>query len=68
MNSHHDREALKAKLTPQQYHVTQEQGTEAPFTGIYNDCKVDGQYKCVVCDAELFNSETKFDSNRRLSA
>lgn len=51
-----------ADLTPQQFHVTQEKGTEAPFTGEYVDTKTPGTYKCVVCGAELFSSETKYDS------
>ena len=50
------------KLTPMQYHVTQEAGTERAFTGEYWDSKDPGVYRCVVCDAELFSSDTKFDS------
>lgn len=53
---------LREKLTPEQYHVTQEKGTERPFTGKYYDHKVDGVYTCVVCGAPLFTSETKYDS------
>jgi peptide-methionine (R)-S-oxide reductase len=53
---------LRSRLTPEQYHVTQEKGTERPFTGVYNDCKIDGIYRCVVCSAELFDSSQKFDS------
>jgi peptide-methionine (R)-S-oxide reductase len=53
---------LKSKLTSEQYHVTQEAGTEAPFTGAYHDCKTEGTYRCVVCGKALFSSETKFDS------
>lgn len=53
---------LRAKLTPEQYAVTQQQGTERAFTGKYVDHKEDGTYRCVCCDAELFSSEHKYDS------
>jgi peptide-methionine (R)-S-oxide reductase len=53
---------LKSKLTPEQYHVTQEKGTERAFTGKYWDTKTPGTYKCVVCGEELFSSDTKYDS------
>lgn len=53
---------LKQKLTPEQYHVVREKGTEAPFTGVYLDNKDNGIYRCVVCGQELFASDTKFDS------
>jgi methionine-R-sulfoxide reductase len=53
---------LRAKLTPQQYHVTQEKGTERPFTGAYWDNHDQGMYRCVVCDEPLFLSTDKFDS------
>jgi peptide-methionine (R)-S-oxide reductase len=53
---------LKKTLTPEQYHVTQEKGTERAFTGKYWDTKADGTYKCVVCGEELFDSATKYDS------
>ncbi|XP_058823153.1 methionine-R-sulfoxide reductase B1-like isoform X1 [Topomyia yanbarensis] len=53
---------LVAKLTPMQYHVTQEAGTERPFTGKYNKCYDKGTYICVVCSQELFSSDTKYDS------
>jgi peptide-methionine (R)-S-oxide reductase len=53
---------LKAKLTPEQFRVTQECGTERAFTGQYWDCHDDGVYRCVVCGNELFRSEEKFDS------
>lgn len=53
---------LEKKLTAEQYHVTQEKGTEHPFSGEYCDNKAEGQYACVCCDNVLFDSETKFDS------
>lgn len=53
---------LKKKLTPEQYHVTQQCGTEAPFTGKYWNMHDDGTYHCVVCNAKLFSSGTKFES------
>ncbi len=57
-----DRKAAKARLTPEQAHVCFNKGTEAPFTGKYWNSKEAGMYRCVVCGAELFSSETKFDS------
>ena len=53
---------LRGKLTDEQYRITQEQGTERPFTGQYVDHKADGTYSCVCCDAPLFSSEHKYDS------
>ncbi|MFN3257433.1 MAG: peptide-methionine (R)-S-oxide reductase MsrB [Ilumatobacter sp.] len=53
---------LRERLTPQQYEVTQNGGTERAFTGIYHDTKDDGMYHCIVCDEVLFSSETKYDS------
>jgi peptide-methionine (R)-S-oxide reductase len=50
------------KLTDMQYHVTREAGTEAPFTGIFWDHHDDGVYRCVCCDAPLFDSTHKFES------
>jgi peptide-methionine (R)-S-oxide reductase len=53
---------LRKKLSDEQYRVTQQKGTERPFTGAYVDHKADGTYRCVCCDAELFSSEHKYDS------
>lgn len=53
---------LSKKLTPLQLHITQEAGTEPAFSGEYCDAKDPGTYRCVVCEAELFSSETKYDS------
>ena len=55
-------EEWRQQLTPEQYRVARMKGTEAPFTGEYHDSKEPGVYKCVACGAELFTSETKFDS------
>ena len=52
----------REQLTPEQYHVTREAGTERAFSGKYWDCHEDGIYACVCCGAELFDAETKFDS------
>ena len=52
----------KDELTPEQYHVTREGGTERAFTGAYYDKKDEGVYRCVCCHAPLFSSETKFES------
>jgi len=53
---------LREKLTPEQFKVTQEKGTEAPFSGRFVDHKADGTYVCVCCDAPLFSSREKYDS------
>ncbi len=55
-------EELRRRLTPEQYHVTQEAGTERAFTGEYWDCHDEGVYRCIVCDTPLYSSLTKFDS------
>ena len=52
----------KQELTPEQYEVVREKGTEAPFTSELNDNKEEGTYKCVACGQPLFSSETKFES------
>jgi methionine-R-sulfoxide reductase len=51
------------QLTPEQYEVTRNKGTERPFTGAYWNHKEPGTYKCVACGAELFTSQTKYDSH-----
>jgi peptide-methionine (R)-S-oxide reductase len=53
---------LRERLTPEQYEVTQNAGTERAFTGIYHDDKTEGVYNCIVCETPLFSSDTKYDS------
>src|SRR5919201_4739094 len=52
----------KRQLTPEQYRIARQKGTERAFTGEYAHTKDPGLYRCVCCGAELFSSETKFDS------
>ena len=55
-------EEYKKKLSPEQYAVLREKGTEVPFSGKYVHEKSEGMYKCAACGAQLFASDTKFDS------
>jgi peptide-methionine (R)-S-oxide reductase len=52
----------RAELTPEQYHIMREKGTERPFTGVLVNNHADGLYHCGACDAPLFKSDAKFDS------
>jgi len=52
----------RAELTPEQYHVLRQKGTEAPFSGEYDYVFEDGTYRCAGCGAELFASQAKYDS------
>ena len=56
------KEELKQNLTPEQYDICVNKGTEMAFTGKYYNYKKQGIYKCVVCGNDLFSSDTKFDS------
>ncbi|MGI8606629.1 MAG: peptide-methionine (R)-S-oxide reductase MsrB [Gaiellaceae bacterium] len=55
-------EGWRRELTPAQYHVLREKGTERPWSGEYNDVKEKGVFRCAACDAELFRSDEKFES------
>ncbi|XP_065212705.1 methionine-R-sulfoxide reductase B1 isoform X5 [Planococcus citri] len=57
------KEELKKRLTPLQYEVTQEKGTEKPYSGKYLKTSDKGVYSCVVCNLPLFSSDTKYDSS-----
>ena len=52
----------RAKLTPEEYYVTREKGTERPFSGQYHNSQEPGVYSCICCGQDLFSSEEKFDS------
>lgn len=52
----------RSELTPEQYQIARQKGTERAFTGAYHDNHESGTYRCVCCDAELFVSDAKFDS------
>lgn len=63
MSKQPDNEASwQEKLTPEQFYVCREKGTEPPFTGKYTDCSTPGVYHCVCCNQALFTSEHKFHS------
>jgi peptide-methionine (R)-S-oxide reductase len=55
-------EQWRSELTPQQYHILREKGTEPAFTGEYEHTKTSGLYRCAACGQELFASDAKFDS------
>ena len=57
-----DKEKLKKKLSKSEFDVTQNKGTEAPFSGEYLDNKEEGIYRCICCNEELFSSKHKYDS------
>lgn len=55
-------EEWRRELTPEQYHILREKGTERAFTGEYAEMKKPGVYRCAACGQELFDSDTKYDS------
>jgi len=59
---HRTDEEWRALLTPEQYRILRQRGTEPPFTGEYVHVKADGIYRCAACGQPLFSSETKYDS------
>ena len=59
---HLTEEEWKKKLTPEQYHILREKGTDQPFTGKYYDNHETGMYECAACGHELFSSDAKFES------
>jgi len=61
-NPNKTEEDWKNELTPEQYAVCRQKGTERAFAGAYYDCKDKGVYRCICCGHELFSSETKFNS------
>jgi peptide-methionine (R)-S-oxide reductase len=62
MAKQYSEEELKKRLTPEQYHILREKGTELPFTGKFVNHHENGMYTCAVCGAQLFSSGTKFES------
>lgn len=52
----------RQELTPEQYRILRQRGTEPPFTGEYVNVKADGVYRCAACGQELFSSDTKYES------
>ncbi|HEX5534388.1 MAG TPA: peptide-methionine (R)-S-oxide reductase MsrB [Actinomycetales bacterium] len=56
-------EQWRTELSPEEYHVLRQAGTERPFTGEYTDTKTEGVYSCRACGTELFRSDTKFESH-----